>query len=1015
MGDKQLTIRLLGAIEIELAGKPITGLGTRKAEALLAYLVCHKRPFSREQLADILWDDRSQTQALANLRSLLSGMRRQIKPWLIVTRHTVAFNHESDYWLDTAEFSQELAGNSGSSETTLDAPRADYAQAIALYRGDFLEGFYLRDCLGFEEWAALERERWRRLAINALYQLANDCLHNGRYPQGIQYTDQLLRLDNLSEQAHCLQMEMLARNGHRHAALQQYADCCRILADELNIEPTLATQALYQRLRNLSFPRPDNLPSDPTLFLGRQQALEEIHQHLLSADTRLLTIVGSGGIGKTRLSIRVARHIRQERPGRFLDGIFFIPLAASQTADMPFRIAEAIGLSFQNAPSPRQQVLAHLQEKEMLLVLDNLEHLLDSGHDNASTFLAEILNEAHDVTILATSRERLNLYEERLFAVSGLAVPTLDALHPEQYSAVALFLQRVGQLKHGFSPSTEELTAVINVCQLLEGVPLAVELAAGWALQHTCQMIAAETAASLDFLQTTYHNVPSRQRSLRAVFNHSWTLLTPELQTIFADLAIFPDTFEMEAAETITGATVADLAALIDKSLLQQQANGRYHIHPLLQQFIAEKLQDTGEIVRQGHTAYYLDFIERQGNGESVAERTTIRAELPNIHAVWGQAVRHQDYTTLDRAIPTVHNFFSAQSWFQEGIDFFQLALSLLTKTLVPDTISTAQAQTLCELLGRKARMHIHIGQFPEASAALAEAMPYLRHVDDADRRATIFSYLAMSHYYAGDYAQAINLAHESLRLSLQTDNLDGISFAYNFLGSCAKAHGEYEQASTYFEQAVKAYRHLEDGIGAGISLHNLGNLAQAMNDYEAAQAYYQGSTDLFKANDYKQGTSTALSNAGRLAFKQENYALARQLLSESLALKQDLNDERGMAVSLTGMAAVSIATGAYGEAQTQLRQALTLAQKCNDVKLLLEVLVETAALAIAEGREIEAAFLLAYVLAHNGTVQEIREQAENLTAKIEHFSAQNFPATELQAPIDQVVAQMGLIIVENS
>lgn len=1003
MGEKKLTIRLLGAIEIELDGKPLTGLGTRKAEALLAYLVSHKRPFSREQLADILWDDRSQTQALANLRSLLSGMRRKIKPWLLVTRHTVAFNHDSDYWLDTAEFSHGLVGKIGTD--------ANYAQAISLYRGDFLEGFHLRDCFGFEEWATLERERWRRLAINALHQLANNCLRNGRYPQGIQYTDKLLRLDNLSEQAHRLQMEMLARNGRRHAALHQYANCRRILAEELDIEPAPATQALYQRLRDLSFPRPDNLPSDPTLFLGREQALSELVPQLLAADTRLLTIVGAGGIGKTRLAIKVVRQIRQERPGRFLDGIFFVPLAATKTAvNLPFRVAEAIDFSFHNATSPRQQLLTHLQDKEMLLVLDNLEHLLTPHEDSVVTFLADLLQQAPQMTLLATSRERLNLYEERLFAVAGLAVPPPNAPYPERYSAVALFLQRVGQLKHGFSPTAAELTAVVELCRLLEGVPLAVELAAGWALQHSCELIAAETAASLDFLQTTYHNMPSRQRSLRAVFDHSWALLSPTLQTIFACLAIFPDTFTMEAAATIAQATTSDLTALMDKFLVQQQPNGRYHIHPLLQQFVAEKLQPLDETVPQRHTVYYLDFIARLDSGESVTERAAIRADFPNLHAVWERAARQQDYIALDRAIPTLHNFFSAQSWFQEGIEIFQLALSQLTQELEPDAVSTAQAQTICELLGRKARMHIHIGQLPEASAALADAMPYLQRVDDPDRRATIFSYIAMSQYYAGDYAQAADLTQESLRLSLQAENGDGIAFAYNFLGSCTKAQGAYEQALAYFEQAVAAYRQLDDDIGAGIALHNLGNLAQAMDDYEAAQAWYQACTELFKANEYKPGASTALSNAGRLAAKQEDYALATQLLAESLALKQDLGDERGMAVSLTGMIAVSTATGAYGEAQSQLRQALSLAQKCNDVKLLLEVLTEAAALALAEKREQDAAFLLAYVLGHPGAVQEVREQAEQLTTQLTHISALDFPAAELQTPMDEVIARVGLM-----
>jgi predicted ATPase/DNA-binding SARP family transcriptional activator len=994
MGDK-LIIRLLGAIEIELAGEPVTGLGTRKAEALLAYLVSYKRPFSREQLADLLWDDRSQKQALANLRSLLSGMRRKIRPWLIVTRQTVAFNHDSDYWLDTAELEKLARG---------EAAAADPPTLLALYRGDFLESFHLRDCLGFEEWAALERERLQRLAVNALRRRAKDCLRRGRYQPGLQYTDKLLKLDDLSEQAHRLKMELLARNGRRNAALQQYAACRRILADELDVEPAPATQALRQRLLTLSFPPPHNLPPDPAPFLGREAALDEINRKLLSPDTRLLTIVGPGGIGKTRLALQAAHHIVQNQPGRFLDGVFFVPLAAAKTANMlPFRLAEAIGFSFQGADAPRQQILAHLRAKEMLLLFDNLEQLLTPEDDNAAAFLADILRQATAVTLLATSRERLNLYEEIVYAIPGLALPPDESPQPEKYGAIALFLQQAQRLRHNFAPSPDEMAAIVRLCRLLDGAPLGIELAAGWSLQHSCQEIAEETAASLDFLRTTYRNVPARQRSLRAVFEHSWTLLPANLQTVFARLSLFPHTFTAEAAAAIAGAAADDLAALQDKFLVRREVNGRYHIHPVLHQYASEKLTADKEMAdaAQRHTAYYLDFIEQQESGESITERAVIRQELPNVQAAWQWAARHQDYAALDRVIATLHNFFNIQSWFHEGIDFYQFALAQMGQTTDPAALTSAQAQTLCDLWAHKARLHLHIGQLQTAETALAQAAACLGSVDDPGRRSTILNYLSMTNFYAGRYEQAVALLKEALQLALQADDMDGVAFAYNFLGSSTKAQGKYTQAGDYFTQALDTYRQLGDEIGAGIALHNLGNLAQATGDYETSRNYYQQSAALFQANDYTQGAATASSNAGRLALQTGKYGEAKKLLTEALRLKEQINDKRGMAVALVGLGAVAVETAELPQARAYLARSLALAQESGDVKLLLEGVVVTAVYAHRLDQTETAAELIAFVLNHPAAAQEVRQQAEKLAADLE------LPANPPSQELDDLITTL--------
>ncbi|MCP4358644.1 MAG: tetratricopeptide repeat protein [Chloroflexi bacterium] len=1000
--SQRLTIRLLGSVEIEKGGKPVTSLGTRKAEALVAYLACHTRPFPRELLADLLWDDREQTQALANLRSILSVLRRKLKPYLIITRQTVAFNHESDYWLDVANFEKLLEiGDWGLEIKEISqSPISNLQNAATLYRGHFLEGFHLRDCRGFEEWAILERERLQRLASTGLQRLVDDCLQHGRYPTGLEYNDQLLRLDNLSELAHRQKMELLARTGQRNAAWQHYNQFCDQLRQELDTGPSAATIALHDRIQNTPFPPPHNLPANLTPFVGRQTEMTAVQQRLLAPEGRLLTILGPGGIGKTRLTLELAHTILQQQPGRFWDGIFVVSLTAVQSPSaLAAYLTDAIGLTFEGADSPQTQLLNNLQHKEMLLALDNYEHLLTQ--ENSVALIDAILRETTAVKLIVTSRERLDLYGEILFELEGLQFPPDDAANPETFDAVSLFLQQARRVQHTFNPGKTRLSQIVKICHLLEGTPLAIELAASWIRQHSCAEIVTQIEQSLDFLRTTYHNVPARQRSLRAVFDHSWGLLTAVLQTCFARLSIFPDTFTAAAAAAITGTETATLNTLVDKSLCQRQTDdGRYQIHPLLRQYAAEKLSvepDSETAAAQQHASYYLDLLANQGSGEDPEQRSTIRADLPNIRAAWGWAAQQKAYVDLEKAATPLHGFYSVQSWFQEGIETFQLALAN-----IPTKATPGQAQALCNLLGRTARMNIHIGQINTAKNLLDTARRYLPDVTSPERRSTILGYLAITTFYTGDYGRATDLAQQSLQLSLATDDLDGIAFGYNFMGSCAKAEGNYEQARHYFEQAVSAYRQNEDHIGAAMVLNNLGNLTQAQHQYELAQAYYLECAAIFQAHDHVHGAATTLANAGRLALKQAEYENAQTLLQESLLLKQDLHDERGMAVALVGLGAVAVGLGKLKMARPQLARALELAQQSGDTRLALEALVSIAALQAKMGDKPAAVHLLTYTLNHKATVQEVREQAEKLAATLGEVTA-----VSSTQPLDDLVTEI--------
>lgn len=981
---KQLKVTLFGSVSFHMGKEQVGGLPSRAAEALFVYLACLQKPVTREKLAELLWADRSPTQSLTNLRTILTALRRELDDHLIITRDTLAFNTESDAFIDIFEFERGLKGLGlpdralALTSTELETLRL----TLDLYRGDFLDGFHLRDGLGFEEWSILERERLKRLAREGFRTLTYACLEHGLYTQGLSAASSWMRLDPYDEEACRAQMWLFMRTGQRTAALQTYQTLKKKLADELSVLPATTTTELYRRFQTIEVPPAIHLPAYVTEFVGREEEIAELEEKLSMPGTRLMTVTGTGGMGKTRLSVEAARLLSSKKPGTFLHGIHFIPLEMSSSSDeMIVRVAEGIGFSFHGSDSPRAQLLGHLREQEILLLLDNFEQLLGEGSD-ALAFIVEVLRNAAGVKLIVTSRERLNLYEETVFDLVGLDLPANDSEQPETSSAVALFTQSARRVQRTFALTSTTLPEVSRICQLVDGAPLAIELASAWVRHQTPAQIAAQIQNDLDFLQSPYANAPAGHRSLRSVFERSWLLLQVNEQNAFALLSIFRGGFMLEAADALLGEPSQSLLGdLTDQSLLQRTADGRYDIHPLLKQYAAEKLSSQKEWLETAsarHTSFYLTFLTQQGGGESPQERAAIRPELDNIRLAWESAAREDRITELEQTAGTLHGFFSVQSWFEEGAAFFDHILNLT------EASQHSNANGLrCDLLGRNARMRIQIGQLEKARADLKQAQTYLESLDDPSRRARVLDSLAINSYYAGDYPQAMALALESLTLSESMNNADGAAFSVNFLGSCAKAQGDFAQSREYFERSVSAYRAMSDEIGAAMVMNNLGNLLQAQGDLQGAQTYYVDASAILKAHDHAHGAATTLANAGKLALKRGQLEEARTLLEEGLSMKRRINDKRGEAVALAGLGGVSFALNALDECRDYLREALELARLTGDVHLTLDTLTAVVPLAAKQGRSDLAGRLLACLLDHPGIAEEARLQAQALKASI--------------------------------
>jgi predicted ATPase/DNA-binding SARP family transcriptional activator len=674
-----LQIYLLGNVSINLDNQPVGGLPSRAAEAMLIYLACHDHPIPRETLAELLWADRSQKQALTNLRTILTSLKRELGEYLIITRQSIAFNHAADYWLDTVALEEQLNRLKPAllADSRLDEDEIEQLQnTLDLYQDAFLAGFYLKDGRGFEEWAAVQRERLRRLAYTGFRQLVRTLHDQGDYLNGIRYADQLLLMDPYDEDAHRQMMWLQARSGKRNAALKHFQSCQNRLIEDLGVEPSPATIKVFERLRATSFPPPDNLPQTTTAFIGREVEVKAVLRRLSRSSGRLVSILGPGGVGKTRLAIEAARRIVQTRPGMFLDGVTFLPLAALQSpAYLNTTLGETLNIRFEGEEPTLAQLIHHLEKKEMLLVLDNFEHLVDR---TSLAFLARILEAAPGIKILLTSRERLRLRDEQVLDLGGLPYPPMgtDEEIAFSYGSIQLFFQHAERVRQDYSPSPEDLRAIIQLCKLLDGMPLGIELAAAGVRYFPPREILHQLQEKVDLEFSQTHDRPDRHQNLHSVFEHSWSLLTDDEQQITRRMAVFQGPFDLEAAEAITGATRDQITMLLDKSLLRRDdKTGGFDLHPLMQQFLAVKLTsipDEEIIIRTRHAEYYAAFIvfgDPKSNMEQqfreLREKVDSRQENIISAALWFAEQHDFSERKLVTTIERLNLFFNATQRFE--------------------------------------------------------------------------------------------------------------------------------------------------------------------------------------------------------------------------------------------------------------------------------------------------------------------------------------------------------------
>lgn len=730
-----------------------------------------------------------------------------------------------------------------------------------------------------------------------------------------------------------------------------------------------------------------NLPIPATPLIGRHRELAELTGLLREPSCRMLTCVGPGGMGKTRLAIETAAQLQND----FADGTFFIPLASVNSGSFVIpMIADSIGFAFQSGvpTDPKDQLFNYLKEKQLLLLVDNLEHLLK---EREIEWFAELIEFAPEIKIILTSREPLNLQNEWVFEVHGLAIPEMlqnrDGL---QDTSVELFLQRARRANVSFNATSNDYSAIVRICHLVDGMPLGIELAAAWVRTLTCEEIEKEIQRSLDFLSLASRDLPFRHRSMRAVFNHSWDLLPEEEKQTLAYLSVFHGGFGREAVEQVAGASLKTLSALVSKSLVQRLDAGRYDLHELIRQFAFAKLREdanTYSDARNKHSLFFLTLVNKRENvlksDAQLEVLRELRREIGNIRIAWHTALEQKHFSLIEPAIQCLWVFYDITGWFDESTEMAEYTIEALEQSTY-----SAETTALGAMLAWKGFALFRKGQYQQASDSYLHGLSLLRQVPLDINLPQILIMSAIVMYRMGDLETADRQSAEALALAQKINNSWLASWGFCLRGIIVNIQGDHAHAYELLSAGLSGYRKAGDPRLTAYALNFIGPVAIALGYQKEAQSFLEESLAIGKQLDDKWGTATAYCNLGVAAQARKDYAEAQNQIQQGLQIFRELGARGYLAEFMTHLGNISLDLKDFSTAAEIFKEATHLAIDIPSLPVALDALVGLAQ-AETQTNKAKALEMLVMVSNHAATIPETQARAQILMSEIQnHLSS---------------------------
>jgi predicted ATPase/DNA-binding SARP family transcriptional activator/predicted negative regulator of RcsB-dependent stress response len=970
-----LTLALFGSLQITLDGEPITARLWAKPQALLAYLAVQAdAPHRREYLAGLLWGEQSDDAARTSLRQALRQLHQafgdNLEHFLVITPQTIQFNPNSDCQLDVTEFAALIRVCDQHPHRQRETCRAcveRLQRAAALYRGDLLAGFFLKDSTPFEEWALVKREQLRHQAVAALATLAEHYARRGEFALMEQAARRQIEIEPLYEGAHRQVMRALTWRGQRNAALAQFENLRKTLAEEIGAPPEKETLALEANIRAgtcARLPALTNVPHPLTSFIGREREIAEV-KHLLET-TRLLTLTGAGGCGKTRLALQVATAI--VHANHFKDGVWWVDLAAlsdpalvPQAVAAPFDLSESPGISLTNV------LTNYLSSRQPLLILDNCEHLIEACAQLAET----LLGACPQLRILATSRQALGVGGEVTWRVPSLALPRADQPQTAEEilrcDAIQLFVERALTVAPNWK-LTEHTETVAAICARLDGIPLALELAAARLKMLSVKQIAARLDARFDLLTNGSRTALPRHQTLRATMDWSYDLLSDEECALLRRLSVFAGGWTLEAAEAIcaedNSSVLDSMTALIDKSLVvvdQTDIAMRYRMLETVHEYAGEKLIASGEaeVIRDRHLDFFIAFAEeiepKLRGAEQFQWLDRLAIEHDNLRAAL-------EWSRGDGRVQRGLRLAGALAWFwRMGAHWTESQARV--ENLLRQPEATAKTLTRARALFAATLLAGRLGDFRSRGQRLEETIAIARELGQAGK----------------------GLLAVALAFSVETTSVDKIIPAQALLNegwSVAQELGDewtsaivlwqrghwlvvqknYQAARRTFETSLALFRSVGDKYSAMRINREIARLCFEEGDYGAARLQEEQNLTFFRQVKDRRDVFATLNTLGEIARAEGQYEQARKYYEESLAIKRELGSKTSIVVALMNLGITVAHLGDMLRAKELFVESCELVRETAWRSGMIIVLVFFAGLAIAQKQAEQAARVLGVV-----------------------------------------------------